>query len=703
MERGLFDKWLKNFKMLDETTAEVRSSNCVEIEENYGDLDILYSEDKLVGLTEQFTYTKEEEKLGIVPRHIIPLDGDFYDGTHAFSAALKLYAEFKDELSKGVLGVEDESSDESIAHYDEETSIWKISHGNDGSFTDVEREGYITRGIVTVHRETGRGQGKEFENGMKIGDYFYLCHGNTGIKVLGRITSKAAQLAGKTQGWLYRNYDLVAQSKLPDYRYTEAQKGWTPNYNSTVWRVPRSDFKEFEKNILTPCFNMKIPDLLPRETAIQTSEEASEPKNYWWLNANPKIWSFSNIEVGQVIDYTSTNESGHKRRVYKNFEAAKVGDVVIGYESDPEKSIVAICRISKEHDGERIWVEKTRNLVNPIRYSELHELEELKDMEYFKSPRGSLFRLTREEYEAIVDLMQEKESAVGTQDHEKYYSKEEFLKEVFISEHKYDEIAILLRRKQNIILQGAPGVGKTFAAKRLAYSLMGAEDDSRIEMVQFHQNYSYEDFVMGFRPVEGGGFELRNGVFHQFCMKASNDPERDYYFIIDEINRGNLSKIFGELLMLIESDKRGAKFAVPLVYKPENRFYVPKNIFIIGMMNTADRSLAMIDYALRRRFCFIEIEPAFHTYSFRNHLEENGLNPELIEKIISRLTYLNNQIESDSNLGRGFKIGHSYFCNPSLDENWYESVIEYEINPLIEEYWFDKEEKAQEYMDYLLG
>lgn len=162
------------------------------------------------------------------------------------------------------------------------------------------------------------------------------------------------------------------------------------------------------------------------------------------------------------------------------------------------------------------------------------------------------------------------------------------MQEVFISEQQYDEIAILLNRKKNIILQGAPGVGKTFAAKSLAYSLMGCMDDTKIEMIQFHQKYSYEDFVMGFRPVVDGGFELRTGIFHQFCLKASNDPTRDYYFIIDEINRGNLSKIFGELLMLIENDKRGSKFSVPLTYKPDSRFFVAQNVFIMGMMNTAD-------------------------------------------------------------------------------------------------------------------
>lgn len=598
--------------------------------------------------------------------------------------------------------VEDDAVNHMAVSKDGKMNIWKISHGNDGSFTEEEREKYFDQGIVTVHRDTGRGQGNEFENGIKIGDYFYLCYGNNGIKLLGKITSEAGQLESKTQGWLYRSYEVVAYSKNPDYQYSASQKGWTPNYNSTAWCVPRNDYAEFEKNILLPCFDMRVQELISDEIVMLTSNVTDGVANYWWLNASPKIWSFSNIEVGQAVEYTSINENGHKRKIYKNFENVKVGDIVIGYESYPEKAIVAICKISKGHDGERIWVEKVQNLINPIKYSALLEIDELQNMEYFKTPRGSLFRLTQDEYEAIIDLIKEDEPS-GTKGSLELYSKEDFLNEVFISEQQYDEISILLKRKKNIILQGAPGVGKTFAAKRLAYSLMGSVDDSRIEMVQFHQNYSYEDFVMGFRPVEGGGFELRNGIFHQFCIKASNDPEQDYYFIIDEINRGNLSKIFGELLMLIENDKRGSRFAVPLTYKPDNRFYVPQNVYIIGMMNTADRSLAMIDYALRRRFCFIEIVPAFNTHSFKKHLTDSGIHSDLIEKIISRLTYLNNQIATDSNLGRGFRIGHSYFCNPSTDENWYQSVIEYEINPLIEEYWFDNEEKAQEHMDYLLG
>ena len=274
------------------------------------------------------------------------------------------------------------------------------------------------------------------------------------------------------------------------------------------------------------------------------------------------------------------------------------------------------------------------------------------------------------------------------------YDADKFLEEVFMERDKYNILVKLLKSKKNIILQGSPGVGKTYAAKRLVYSLIGRKDEDKIKMIQFHQNYSYEDFIMGFRPEEDGSFKLRNGIFHNFCSKASKDKENAYYFIIDEINRGNLSKIFGELLMLIESDKRGVEFSVPLTYKQEEDFHVPENVHIIGMMNTADRSLAIMDYALRRRFCFIEIEPAFKIKEFENHLRNSILHEGDADKIIKKMIGLNKEIEEDSNLGKGFKIGHSYFCNPSREEDWYKNIIEYEINPLIEEYWFDDDEKV---------
>ena len=273
------------------------------------------------------------------------------------------------------------------------------------------------------------------------------------------------------------------------------------------------------------------------------------------------------------------------------------------------------------------------------------------------------------------------------------YNKSDFLSEVYLDDNEYAKLYNLLKRKKNIILQGAPGVGKTFAAKRLAYSIMGEKDNNRIQCVQFHQSYSYEDFIEGFRPLEDGGFYLQEGVFKKFCDKASRNIDKDYFFIIDEINRGNMSKIFGELLMLIEADKRGAEHSLNLVYSGKS-FYVPENLYIIGTMNTADRSLAIIDYALRRRFSFYSMEPAFENKNFKEY--ENRVKCGLFHKAVETIKNLNSVIAEDKSLGKGFEIGHSYFCidNPeNITAEIVRSIIAFDIIPTIEEYWFDNETK----------
>ena len=278
------------------------------------------------------------------------------------------------------------------------------------------------------------------------------------------------------------------------------------------------------------------------------------------------------------------------------------------------------------------------------------------------------------------------------------YDKEKFLEEVYMDEKSYSKLIGLVRKKKNVILQGAPGVGKTYAAKRLAYSMMGVKDQERVMMIQFHQSYTYEDFIEGFRPSgEGLNFEIKKGSFYNFCKKSADDLENEYFFIIDEINRGNLSKIFGELFMLIENDKRGN--ALQLLYSDE-KFFVPQNLYIIGMMNTADRSLAMLDYALRRRFAFYEMNPGFESDGFRNYRMD--LNNEKFNNLVDVVEKLNDVIMTDDSLGDGFCIGHSYFCDiEEIDENTLSDIVEYEIIPLLKEYWFDEIAKVKDWSNIL--
>lgn len=427
--------------------------------------------------------------------------------------------------------------------------------------------------------------------------------------------------------------------------------------------------------------------------------KSSEEHRYWWLNANPKIWSFSNLQTGHVQEYTLFNENGNKRRVFQNFLDARAGDLVIGYESNPVKQVVALAKVRAANDGKKICFEKTESLVNPIDYRTLKECPELQQMEFFQNPNGTFFKLTKDEYEFIMDMIRE-ENPLTSKDMNTPYTKKDFLSEVYMSENQYDRLSGVLLNKMNLILQGAPGVGKTFAAKRLAYSLMGEKDDSRIEFIQFHQNYSYEDFVMGYRP-SGDSFELKYGIFYQFCKKAENQPDKKFFFIIDEINRGNLSKIFGELLMLIEKDYRGTKATLAYNGMP---FSVPKNLYIIGMMNTADRSLAMIDYALRRRFSFFEMAPAFESDGFKKY--QHSLDNRTFDELISEIIKLNEEISRDKSLGKGFCIGHSYFCGKTKEtcsSEWMQSVVDYDILPMLSEYWFDDDTRVQHWDNILHG
>ena len=399
-----------------------------------------------------------------------------------------------------------------------------------------------------------------------------------------------------------------------------------------------------------------------------------------------------------------------------------------------EDNILILARgISATNKPELSWQGHDLSTINeyyndefnkvPIRYGDsffyqVYDLHEPLDEETVENDLADLVDEYKEtidftEENGDMDVAYEPKSSTSTTSKRGEISEpvsmDEILDSIFLSREKIENIVDLLTRKKNIVLQGPPGVGKTFISKRLAYSLMGAKDNSRVETVQFHQNYSYEDFVQGYRPSDAG-FELKNGLFHQFCIRAQQDPDRPYVFIIDEINRGNLSKIFGELMMLIEADKRGEAWQISLTYSKDlnEKFYVPDNVHIIGLMNTADRSLSLVDYALRRRFAFIDLNPEFDSEGFSRFLSQQGASDAMITKIIARMDSLNIRISEDmANLGPGFCIGHSFFCSPAsndvYDDAWFEEIIRYEIQPLLQEYWFDDPQAVEKAVDELLA
>lgn len=445
--------------------------------------------------------------------------------------------------------------------------------------------------------------------------------------------------------------------------------------------------------------NCEYPDFLEISYAAWKSGKAADENdieeeskanttnmNYWFIVANQEIWSASDQPIGSEEFYTFYNEKGNPRKIFKNFQTAVSGDAVIFYDATPKKQAVCLGQIVSQ-DGKELRFRKTANLARPVDYSVMANTPELAGMEFMITKNGSLFRLTKAEYDKIIELSNVKEE----EGEYNSYTKEDFLKDVFMDEDVYDRLVSILKIKKNLILKGAPGVGKTYAAKRLAYSIMGEQNTERVKFVQFHQSYSYEDFVMGYRPNDSGGFVMRTGVFYNFCKKAELDSAHDYYFIIDEINRGNLSKIFGEMFLLLEADKRDEE--VQLAYR-EEMFSVPKNLYVIGMLNTADRSLAMIDYALRRRFSFVDMEPAIDKL-----IKARGIEPtSKLGKLLDEIKNLNEDIKEDASLGPGFRIGHSYFCNSEAVTGVnLSNIVEYEIIPMLEEYWFDNPAKATDW------
>lgn len=305
--------------------------------------------------------------------------------------------------------------------------------------------------------------------------------------------------------------------------------------------------------------------------------------------------------------------------------------------------------------------------------------------------------------------VEEDEVAVQTAPIEPYTIDDIIADGCFLERESIAKIITQLRHKKNLILQGPPGTGKTWLAKKLAYALMGQKDENSLRAVQFHPNLSYEDFVRGWRPSGEGKLALVDGPFLEMINEAKKDASIKHVVIIEEINRGNPAQIFGEMLTLLEADKRTPSEALELSYRRVDgeRIHIPANLFVIGTMNIADRSLALVDLALRRRFAFFDLKPTFNE-SWRNWVNsKSGIDNDFLQLIEQRLVSLNNEISKDRNLGPQFKVGHSYVTPPlntKIDDAaaWFHGVVETEIGPLLEEYWFDDIERAIKSKDALI-
>jgi MoxR-like ATPase len=274
-----------------------------------------------------------------------------------------------------------------------------------------------------------------------------------------------------------------------------------------------------------------------------------------------------------------------------------------------------------------------------------------------------------------------------------------------------DQLAIIqarLTEKKNLILQGPPGTGKTWLAKRLAHVIVGYRDFDNIKAIQFHPNMSYEDFIRGYRPSSNGKLELIDGPFIKIANRARNDANANYVVVIEEVNRGNPAQIFGEMLTLLEANKRTAHEALELTYKREHEkgFFIPDNLYVIGTMNIADRSLAMVDFALRRRFAFFNLHPNFGDMWREYMAEKTNISLEKLQDWQQRMHQLNQLISDDPMLGAAFTIGHSYLTSnkPIADaDNWFRHIIQTEIQPLLAEYWFDEPDKIKDAIELLLS
>lgn len=422
------------------------------------------------------------------------------------------------------------------------------------------------------------------------------------------------------------------------------------------------------------------------EKLIENCDTIDNEIKYWIFQGSPKIYKVVESLKDKALKTWSVK--AHKEKIKK-------GDKVILWVTGNESGCYALCsvtsNITSSFDDEselKYYTEQSKNEIhdqvkisidfnladNPILIDELLKYSEFND---FKGGnQGTNFIASQEQYDKIKYL--------------------HLLKSCYLDESDFKKYLKILLLKKQLIFQGAPGTGKSFLAE-IFTKYITDNQLSQYEIIQFHPSYSYEDFVQGYRPIDFGKFIIKDGVFVEICNKARQKPQHKFVIFVDEINRGNISKIFGELLFLLEYREKNAR----LTYTPDKYFSIPSNLYIIGTMNTADRSLAMVDYALRRRFAFITLKTDYNIIS--KILNEQNCNLD-INKLTGNVQNINKAIEKNLSLGKGFEIGHSYFIKQNdLDLEKLEYLWDYEICPLLEEYYFDDISEVEKFKNLLFS
>lgn len=564
-------------------------------------------------------------------------------------------------------------------------AIWKLSHGNSPNFTDAERQHYLDGQWAVMHRDTGKEQGKRFAE-APVGTLFFLCHGNSPQRI-GQFTS-AAMPCAKGDGWLQRSYRVLKPANRTD-RYTANSKYWSPQGNTTFWQVGADDLPELESTLLKPFFGTDLAEV---------AALAGEPI------------AAAGLGDGAAPPSEPTPVAGSKKSTTTCFNRIYYGPPGTG----KTYTLMQLLKRDYEPQAASIAIEEWRSQIIAEKVAVLKWWEGIAAALYDLGGSAKVPELVEHRFIQTIAQAKGRASGIsatlwGTLQHHTVLES--------------NTVNIKLRMEPAIFDKAADSVWQ-FAGDwqdacadliKLVEQLKAGQQDAatvqRYSFVTFHQSYGYEEFVEGLRPVLNGDaeageveYEIRPGVFKELCRKARQAPDQRFAMVIDEINRGYISKIFGELITLIEPDKRdpldGSKppIELTLAYSGE-KFSVPANVDIIGTMNTADRSLALLDTALRRRFDFVPLLPDTRAVKDVDEPHSAPLAGLVVSTsagaidVRLMLERINERIEALYD--RDHCIGHAYLTAlTGVDdgEARFEKmagIFRHRIVPLLEEYFFE--------------